>query len=217
MLAGSFGLQLLQCGAGRGSQEDELAVAVQPEQRGYADPHDRRGVERDGVLQLHAIPHECHEALLDANPDNVEYHERHGLVGETAALAVLERPLPVAEECDARRGAVRDEDGRHLANAEPVVQRVLHAELHHGTQGANDTELSDLVQQNPEPAIAISDETQLGASSRVSPAAFGLPDRRCPKPFSTSPWGRSSRRRRAGARDLPVLYRPSLSSTLATR
>ncbi len=100
--------------------------------------------------------------LLDPHPDRVQGEEHGGLAAHAGALAVPERPVPVADERHGRRDQrgdrVRGEGG--LVVGDHQVEDTL------GDQepdAADDAELGELVDQVLEPLVQPADKTHLAA------------------------------------------------------
>jgi hypothetical protein len=90
-------------------------VAVKPEHRGDADAHDQGYVQCQGAVLAEPVLRDEHDPHLDQQPDPVEDHEKQALAAHPLAAAVLERPVPVADEGEDRGHDGRDRRRHHRA------------------------------------------------------------------------------------------------------
>ena len=103
------------------------------------------------------------QTVLDQQPDAVQHHEHDALTGRALALAVPERPVPVADEGH-DRGDQRGERVRgEQAEAEREAQQVEPDLGDDEADPTDDEELGALVDQQPEPLVQGVDKIHLAA------------------------------------------------------
>lgn len=163
-------LKLLGRARRRLRAEHERAVREQPEHRADADADGGGDVVGEPVGVTHSVYDQRDDADLDEDPDHVQRDELHRLLAEPGALAVPERPVPVADERDDGGDAVGDDEGGQRSESTPRPERVLDAELDDVADRSHDAELGDLVDQHLKPGVCVTDQTQLAQSSRLSPS-----------------------------------------------
>jgi hypothetical protein len=132
-------------------------VAVKPEHRGDADAHDQGYVQCQGAVLAEPVLRDEHDPHLDQQADPVEDHEKQALAAHPLAAAVLERPVPVADESEDRRHDGGDRRRHHGAQLGTGVQRVRADQRDDGREHPHDAELRDLVDHHPETRVEVAD------------------------------------------------------------
>jgi hypothetical protein len=159
---GDFRLELLGGGrlSGRG-QEHPAPVAVQPDQGGDPDAEDQRDVERELVVLPVLGRGDGHRASLDQQSDAVEEEKQQPFPAQAVTLAVLERPLPVAEEGEQGGHDRRDDRRGDRSQLGPGVQEVGTAKRDSERDQAHDAELGNLVDQHLEALVQLTNHVDL--------------------------------------------------------
>src|SRR5580700_618766 len=129
---------------------DPLAVGPEPEQGPQASAHDQGDVVPDLAFTLAGQVRQADAAVVDEQADPVQHEKDDRVPGGALALAVLEGPVPVAQERESSCQDRGDRDGFVLADA---VQGVGHAKRNDGTDCPDYQELAALMDQVTESLV----------------------------------------------------------------